>query len=208
MSKPGHESSPGEYGNLMFHPYNVMLVLTIIAVSALFLALSVAFIYTRIQGDAGAIKFPFLFGFNAFVLMASSLTMQRAQKAYKKDDTFAFQRSLKLTLWLTLAFLVLQVVAWSLLFSENIFVHSDNSSAYLYLLSILHFFHVVAGLPFLILFMRTAGRQLTEPVHALVYFSDPEKRLRLRLLSIYWHFLDGLWVFLVIFLLFLRWAVT
>ena len=42
---------------------------------------------------------------------------------------------------------------------------------------------------------------MKEPVTVLVYFSDPEKRLRLRLLTIYWHFLDGLWIFLVLFLL-------
>ena len=40
---------------------------------------------------------------------------------------------------------------------------------------------------------------MKEPVSVLVYFSDPEKRLKLRLLTIYWHFLDGLWIYLVLF---------
>jgi cytochrome c oxidase subunit 3 len=60
--------------------------------------------------------------------------------------------------------------------------------------------HVIAGLPFLVMFYRTACKRMVDPVTVLVYFSDPEKRLKLRLLTVYWHFLDGLWIYLVLFL--------
>ena len=33
----------------------------------------------------------------------------------------------------------------------------------------------------------------------LVYFTDPVKQLELRLLSRYWHFLDYLWIYLMVF---------
>jgi heme/copper-type cytochrome/quinol oxidase subunit 3 len=34
----------------------------------------------------------------------------------------------------------------------------------------------------------------------LVYFfSDPDKKMKLEMLSTYWHFLDALWIFLVLF---------
>ena len=190
-----------EYDNFMFHPYNVMLFLMLIAISALFLALSIAFIYTRVQSGVGAVKIPWLFGINTLLLLGSSFTMLRAKKAYHDDETAVYQKSLQYTILLTLAFLVMQIVAWKLLFDRNIFAHTDNSAGYLYVLSFLHFAHVIAGLPFLFLFLRTASIQMKEPVTVLVYFSDPEKRLKLRLLSIYWHFLDGLWIFLVLFLL-------
>jgi cytochrome c oxidase subunit 3 len=55
------------------------------------------------------------------------------------------------------------------------------------------------GLPFLYLFYRAAKKYMIDPVTVLVYFSDPEKRLKLRLLTIYWHFLDLLWIYLVLF---------
>jgi cytochrome c oxidase subunit 3 len=42
---------------------------------------------------------------------------------------------------------------------------------------------------------------MKEPVSVLVYFSDPDKKMKLEMLSTYWHFLDGLWVFLVLFFL-------
>lgn len=201
MENPGKNESHSEYDNFMFHPYNVMLFLTLIAITALFLALSISFIYTRVQSGVGAVKIPLLFGFNTLILLASSFTMFRAKKAYRNDETTVYQQALKHTIWLTLAFLLMQLVAWNQLFERNIFVHTDNSAGYLYVLSFLHFAHVIAGLPFLVLFFRTAKLQMKEPVTVLVYFSDPEKRLKLRLLSIYWHFLDGLWIFLVVFLL-------
>ena len=42
---------------------------------------------------------------------------------------------------------------------------------------------------------------MREPVSVLIYFSDPEKRLKLRMLTMYWHFMDALWIYLVVFLL-------
>jgi cytochrome c oxidase subunit 3 len=125
----------------------------------------------------------------------------RAKRAYLDDQTEVYQQSLRWTVVLSLLFLVMQFIAWRQLFQQNVFLSTDNSSAYLYLLSGLHFAHVIAGLPFLMLFLRAAKRNMVDPVTVLVYFSDPEKRLRLRLLTIYWHFLDGLWIYLVLFFL-------
>ncbi len=201
MEKQTDKKGYSEYDNFAFHPYNVMLFLTLFGITALFLALSVSFVYTRVQSGIGGIKIPLLFGFNTLILLAGSYTMMRAKKMYAADDTKGYQQSLSYTIWLSLLFLVMQFVAWQQLFSQNIFVNTDNSASYLYVLSALHFAHVIAGLPFLYLFLHTAKKQMKEPVSVLVYFSDPEKRLRLRLLTIYWHFLDGLWIFLVLFLL-------
>lgn len=201
MEKPTDKKTPGEYDNFTFHPYNVMLFLTLMAITALFLALSISFVYSRVQSGIGAINIPWLFVFNTCLLLASSVAMVRAKKAYLDDQTQTYQNCLQATIGLTLLFLMLQVVAWKQLFQQNIFPETDNTAGYLYVLSLLHFAHVVAGLPFLFRFLSTAKKHMKEPVTVLVYFSDPEKRLRLRLLSIYWHFLDGLWVFLVLFLL-------
>ena len=194
------EKAYSEYDNFAFHPYNVMLILVLAAITVLFLGMLAAFIYTRAQSGIDAVKIPWLFGFNTLILLSSSLAMLRAKKAYLNDETRMYQRSLTVTIGLTLLFLVLQIVAWSQLFSINIFPATDNSAGYLYVLSGLHFAHVLAGLPFLAQFLWRSKKQMIDPVTVLVYFSDPEKRLRLRLLSIYWHFLDALWVFLVVFL--------
>jgi cytochrome c oxidase subunit 3 len=145
------------------------------------------------------VRIPFLFIFNTLILLGSSFTMVRAKRCYLGDDTEGYQRNLKYTIWLSLFFMAMQTAAWWWLFQNNVALKTSNTSAYLYVISFVHLAHVVAGLPFLMMFYRTAKKRMVDPVTVLVYFSDPEKRLRLRLLTIYWHFLDGLWIYLVLF---------
>lgn len=193
------EKEYSEYQNLMFHPYNVMLILVLLGICALFLALSISFVYTRVQNGLPALRLPSLFIFNTLILIGSSYTMKRATVSYEEDNTKAYQTALILTILLSLLFMVLQFFAWQSLFNQNIFINSGSSASYLYVISGLHFAHVIAGLPFLFAFLWTAKKRMQEPVSVLVYFSDPEKRLKLRLLTIYWHFLDALWIYLVLF---------
>ncbi len=188
-----------EYQSFAFHPHNVLLFLMLFGITMLFLSLTAGFVYNRVQNDLPPIRLPWIFLFNTLILLGSSAAMIAAKRAYLKDDTLRYQQMLKWTLGLSLLFLVAQSVGWWQLFQQNIFLQTDNSAAYLYVLSGLHFAHVIAGMPFLGGFLRAARKHMKEPVSVLVYFSDPEKKLKLRLLTIYWHFLDGLWIYLVVF---------
>lgn len=190
-----------EYQNLAFHPYNVLLFLVLFSLGMLFLALTAAFIYSRVENKQPPISLPPIFILNTLILLASSATMVWAQRSFKADNTRNYKRALVLTIILSVVFMIAQFFAWGQLFQKSIFIDSDVSASYLYVISGLHFLHVIAGLPFLGLFLWKANRQMKEPVSVLVYFSDPEKRLKLRLLTIYWHFLDGLWIYLVLFFL-------
>jgi cytochrome c oxidase subunit III len=186
----------------MFHPNNVMLMILLLGLSMLFLALTIAYAYTKITNNINTISVPAMFIVNTIVLLGSSYTMIQAKKAYVNDDTEGYQNLLKYTIWLSLLFLVLQALTWYWLFTMNsVGLGSSTASGYLYVISFVHLMHVVAGLPFIYLFLRTAKKVMVEPVSVLVYFSDPEKRLKLRLLTLYWHFLDILWIYLVVFLL-------
>ena len=185
--------------NFAFHPKNIYLTLLLFSLSMLFLAMTAAFVYTRIQSDLPPIKLPLLFLINTGVLLGSSYTMVQAKKAYRADNTARYIQMLKYTLYLSVFFMLLQALAWYLLFANQIYINSDNSAGYLYVISALHFAHVIGGLPFLGVFLYKAKKYMKEPVSVLVYFSDPDKRLNLRLLTIYWHFLDGLWIYLVLF---------
>jgi cytochrome c oxidase subunit 3 len=182
-----------------FHPHNVYLTLMLFSLSILFFSLTASFIYTRIQSELPPLRLPWLFLFNTLILLGSSYTIHLAKQKYLEDDTKGYQHALLYTIGLSLVFLGLQCVAWYELFVNQIYIHSDISAGYLYVISILHFLHVIAGLPFLVLFYYRARKYMQEPVSVLVYFSDPEKRLSLRLLSLYWHFLDAMWIYLIVF---------
>ncbi|WP_367389671.1 heme-copper oxidase subunit III [Lewinella sp. LCG006] len=194
-----YQADGDEYGSFAFHPYNVLLILLIFSLSILFLSLSISFVYSRVQSSAPPIKLPAIFLFNTLILLASSGTMLTAKKAYVADNTPRYKVALGITMGLSFLFLALQVVGWRELFQQEIFIDSDNAAGYLYVISGLHFAHVIGGIPFLGYFIWQAHKKMQDPVSVLVYFSDPEKRLKLRLLTIYWHFLDALWIYLVLF---------
>lgn len=200
-SKPEREtSSPySEYDSFAFHPYNVLLILLLIGLGVLFLALTVSFVYTRVEKGMPPLRLPPIFILNTLILLASSATMLWAKRSYLKDQTQNYQYALIATMGLSVLFMIAQIAGWRALFSQDIFINTDNTAGYLYVISGLHFAHVIGGLPFLGMFLYKARKQMKEPVSVLVYFSDPEKRLKLRLLTIYWHFLDGLWIYLVLF---------
>jgi cytochrome c oxidase subunit 3 len=185
--------------NFAFHPKNVYLTLLLVSLTILFLTLSGAFIYTRVQSELPPLKLPLLFLVNTAILLASSYTMILAKRAYLADDTKRYISMLGYTMGLSFFFLGMQCIAWYLLFEQQIFITTDNSAGYLYVSSGLHFLHVIGGIPFLGTFLYKANKYMKEPVSVLVYFSDPAKRLNLRLLTLYWHFLDGLWIYLVLF---------
>ena len=181
------------------HPYKIMVYLLIGGITALFLSLSFAYIYTRAQFGIEALRPPAVFLVNTLVLLASSLVLVYAKKYYREDKTESYKSSLLAAILLTLLFLIGQVYGWYHLFNQDITMDQNTGSAYLYLISGVHFAHVLAGLPFLIMFYRTAVLKMVEPVSVLLYFSDPEKKVKLDLLGVYWHFLDALWIYLVMF---------
>ncbi len=188
-----------EYQSMIFHPYNILMCLLLAGLSIIFIALSVSYVYSRTQNHLPPIRIPLLFVFNTLILIASSYTLVGAKRAYEADETSLYKQMLGFTFLLSIVFMLMQGVAWYQLFQDNIAISTSNASGYIYAISILHFFHVVAGLPFLGGFLWVAYKRMKEPVSVLVYFSDPEKKLKLRLLTLYWHFLDILWVYLVLF---------
>lgn len=191
--------TPNVDSEFMFHPKNIMMFLLLAGLTFLFLALTVSYIYIRVTNGVPPVRLPALFVVNTGILLASSWTMIRAKRCYLDDDTEGYIRNLRQTIGLSLAFMVMQTMAWVWLFSNNILLNSSTTTGFLYVISFVHLAHVVAGLPWLYVFYRTAKKRMVDPVTVLVYFSDPDKRLSLRLLTIYWHFLDLLWIYLVLF---------
>ena len=195
MSSPKYN----EYSNLNFHPYNIMMVLLLAGLSVLFLALSAAYLYSRLHNHLPALQIPFLFVFNTLWLAAGSYTLNLAKKSYLADDTKGYQQYLGFTVLLTLVFMLSQLFAWQQMIQANQTMSSSNLTAYVWAISILHLLHVLGGIPFLAIFYFVAKKRMKEPISVLVYFSDPLKRLKLKLLTMYWHFLDILWIYLVLF---------
>lgn len=78
--------------------------------------------------------------------------------------------------------------------NEKINNKFNSSSGYFYVLTGLHFVHVLAGIIVLLVVFFNASK----------HFYSAENPIGMELCSIYWHFLSALWVYLYFFLLFIR----
>lgn len=185
----------------LVHPHYLQLGLLLAGVTALFLGFSLSYIYHRVNNGLAPVKMPTLFYVNTFLLLASSYFMVSAKKYYKSDDTEKYKKSLVVTLVLSLVFLVAQVFAWQQLIHQNVLINHSTLASYLYLISGVHFAHVIIGIPFLVHFIYVAYTKMVSPVSVLIYFSDKARERSLNMLNVYWHFLDILWIYLVLFFL-------
>ena len=103
----------------------------------------------------------------------------------------AFARWLYLTVALGLAFLGGQLEAWKDLASRGVYLASNPSSSFFYLLTAAHGIHLLGGIAaLLVLGFRT--RKLA---------ALPKKGVAVEVTSIYWHCMDGLWIYLLILLM-------
>jgi len=186
------------------HPYKIFMYLLLGSLCALFFGVSAAYLYQVVNNEIDTITPPTLFLLNSLILLGASWFIIQANKAYKNDNTKAYTGSLIVTLLLTIVFMIAQTAGWVYMFNNGMLARSNPSTGYLYVISSLHFLHVIGGIPFLALFIHAAHKRMKEPVSVLVYFSDPEKRLKLTLLTTYWHFLDALWIYLVAFFMLMK----
>ena len=187
--------------NYLVHPQYIILTLVLAGVTALFLGFTFSYLYNRVQQGVPPVALPTLFYYNSILLLLSSGGLWYAKRFYLEDNTYKYKVALAITLALSLLFLGAQILAWMQLDMNSIAVNHSTMASYLYLISGLHFVHVVAGIPFLAYFLFVAHKRMKSPVSVLIYFSDPNKKRKLNLLNIYWHFLDALWIYLVLFFL-------
>ena len=109
--------------SLIFHPYNIIMVLTIGSLTMLFLALTAAFVYSRVQNGVNMpeINFPPIFLVNTLILLGSSATLQWAKKCYLQDETANYQKALLYTIVLSFLFMISQYLP-GVLYSPAIFL--------------------------------------------------------------------------------------
>jgi cytochrome c oxidase subunit 3 len=175
----------------------ILLWLGIASIVILFAALTSAYIVREAEGNWVKFELPSLFYFSTACILLSSIFMNMAMVAARKNASKTVQTTLGVTLLLGILFISGQFLGWKALVHEGIFFagnKSNPSGSFLYVITGLHVAHLVAGILYLIfVFSKSFKNQITD-----------KDLLRLELCATYWHFLGGLWVYLFLFLLFIR----
>lgn len=176
---------------LAMHPKKFALWIFIASVIMIFAALTSAYIVRQSDGNWMMFDLPNSFWITSGIILISSATMHWAYLAAKKDNLEATKIAITITTILGVAFLIGQYIAWGDLVKRNVYFVGNPSGSFVYVLSGLHGLHIIGGVIFLlIVLVATFG------------FNVHSKKLsQIEMCATYWHFLDGLWLYLFVFLL-------
>jgi cytochrome c oxidase subunit 3 len=121
--------------------------------------------------------------------------MHWAYLSAKKDNLEMAKVAMVITVILGLGFLVGQWLGWTELVANGIYLVGRESSgvsgSFMYVISGLHGVHVISGVIFLLVVMVNVFKL---KIHS-------KKLSQIEMCTTYWHFLDGLWLYLFVFLL-------
>src|SRR5580700_9088115 len=170
--------------------YFTALQMGLAAIVMFFMALASSYIVRKGLGtDWQRTPMPRVVWFNTAILLISSVTMVVARKKLDRGDREAFQSWWWVTTGLGLLFLAGQIVAWRQLQAAGLLLSTNPSSSFFYLLTAAHGAHLAGGILALlyVTFRKWKRSRISQATAA-------------ELTSIYWHFMDGLWVFLLVLL--------
>ncbi|PYV24206.1 MAG: hypothetical protein DMG27_13500 [Acidobacteria bacterium] len=174
--------------------YRTGMWMALAAIVMLFAAFTSALVVRKgLSNDWVATALPRVLWLNTAVLIASSVTFEFSRRSLAGDPSFSarrFSRWLYVTLALGLAFIAGQLIAWRELASRGVYLATNPSSSFFYLLTGAHGLHLLGGIVALF-YVALRARQL-----ALA----PAKRVVVDVTAIYWHFMDALWIYILLLL--------
>jgi cytochrome c oxidase subunit 3 len=159
-----------------------------------FAALSSGFIvYSGGKGHGLDVILPRAFMYSTAVLIISSGTLFWASKAAQRLQFNKQRLFLWITFFLGVAFFAIQIYAWYVLtYKMGVYFSNPNASrTFIYVFSGMHLLHVIAALA--VLLNTITGTYRNIPQVKNLY--------KMEMTSIFWHFLDIIWIYLYVFLL-------
>ena len=169
--------------------YYTGMSLALAGILMFFMALVSSYIVRKADPSWQPVPLPSILWANTFILVASSVTLSLALRFLRHHDAQQFGRWWGVTTVLGLLFLVGQVMAWRQLADAGVFLASNASNSFFYLLTGVHGLHLLGGVVAL-LYVSLRGWE-----HARV-----TQGTAAGVAGMYWHFMDGLWVFLFLIL--------
>jgi len=176
------------------HPHKFTLWVAIGSIIMMFAGLTSAYIVKSNQSGWQSIDMPNIFWYSTGTILISSLVMQMALRSFKQRDMNQYRLLIAGTFVLGVVFVILQWLGFRQLWNEGIqFKGSSGGGQFLYVIAGLHAVHVLGGVvALMVMFIRAFfGR-------TKLYGTVP-----VEIMATYWHFVDILWIYLLIFFIWL-----
>lgn len=165
----------------------LVLIIFLVVVTSLFaLFISAYLMRMTMASDWRPLPDPDLLWLNTVVLILSSIALQWAQVAAKREQVDRLRNGLLVGGFFAFVFIGGQLLAWQQLVDAGYYVHSNPANAFFYLITGLHALHLLGGV---VAWGVTTKKLLGGSEVARV-------RLSVELCAIYWHFLLVVWLIL------------
>ena len=184
--------------NSRAHRYRIGMWVALASILMMFTALSSAYVVRAASAnDWVPLAMPRALLLSTALILTSSISMDAARRKLRAGFESAYTQFLLVTALLGFGFLASQLFAWKQLARQGVFLTSNPHSSFFYLLTATHGLHLLGGL-LALTFLLVRTRWNTEEA------SGAATRLAaVDAVSIYWHFMDALWIYL--FLLLFLW---
>jgi cytochrome c oxidase subunit III len=167
--------------------YSTAIAIGMVSILMFFMALASAFIVLRRGSELWVtVRLPRILWANTCVLLASSFTLESARRRLFLADPSGFRKFWLMTTALGFVFVAGQLVAWRQLVAQGVYIASNQASSFFYIFTGAHAVHLLGGVGALLFvsFHKFESVKISLPTAA-------------EITSYYWHFMDGLWIFLL-----------
>jgi cytochrome c oxidase subunit III len=167
--------------------YATAIVIAIVSIVMFFMAMASAYIYLRANSTRWVpLHLPWIIWGNTALLLLSSGAMELARRRLALADVAQFRKLWAVATTLGVLFLIGQLVAWRQFVLAGFYVSTNQASSFFYIFTGLHGLHLLGGICALLYvsFRKFEKAKVSRSVAAEVA-------------SYYWHFMDGLWIFLL-----------
>ena len=176
---------------MAMHPKKFAMWLFMASVMMLFASLTSAYIVRQAEGNWLYFELPLLFYYTTAIIAISSVTMQWAYFAAKKDNAGVVKIMVLITSVLGVLFLIGQVMGWGEMARQGVHFVGNPSGSFVIALSFVHGLHIISAVAFLLIVLNSAFRLR---IHS-------KNMAQMEMCTTYWHFLGVLWIYLFIFFL-------
>ena len=195
--KPGgngfHGGGDGKKRKFSPAGYRLTMWMVLAAIVMMFGALSAAYVMVS-EEQRTAVPMPRMFFVSTALIIVSSVTFQRAKRSLLQDRDRPYLKWLLATLGLGIGFLASQLIGWRELAKAGVYFSGHPRSTFFYLATALHGGHLLGGIGLVFYLVIRRLRPLW-PLNA-------EKNTAwTRVVGLYWHTMDGIWIWLFALLL-------
>ena len=188
----GDDGDDGDYGKGWRREppsprrFSTGIAIGMVSILMFFMALASAFLLLHHSSRVWvAVHLPPILWANTAVLIASSFILERARLRLSNGDVSSFRKLWLVTTVMGLLFVTGQLVAWRELVAQGVYIASNQASSFFYIFTGAHGVHLLGGLAALLFVLLRNFEK-----------SQVSMSLAAEITSYYWHFMDGLWIFL------------